>query len=70
MKMPTAEGEQALKSGEWNDLEITVRGTAAECKSNGEILEKAFKVPATGAIGLQAEAGKFEFRDVRIREMR
>jgi hypothetical protein len=58
-----------FKDGGWNDLEIIVRGTAAECKCNSEVLEKAFKVPGTGAIGLQAETGKFEFRNVRIREM-
>jgi hypothetical protein len=57
-----------FKDGGWNDLEIIVRGTAAECRCNGEVLEKAFKVPEKGAIGLQAETGKFEFRNVRIRE--
>ncbi len=57
-----------FKDGGWNDLEIIVHGTAAECRCNGELLEKAFKVPAKGPIGLQAEAGKFEFRNVRIRE--
>jgi hypothetical protein len=47
---------------------VTV-GPAAECKCNGEVLEKAFKVPAKGGIGLQAETGKFEFRRIRIKEM-
>jgi Domain of Unknown Function (DUF1080) len=42
---------------------------SALCKNNGEILEKAFAVPAKGGIGLQAEKGKFEFRHVRIKEM-
>jgi len=34
-----------------------------------EVVEMAFKVPAKGAIGLQAEVGKFEFRRIRIKEM-
>ncbi len=55
--------------GGWNELEITVHGTAAECKCNGEVIEKAFKVPAKGGIGLQAEVGKFEFRHIRIKEL-
>src|SRR5262249_46993845 len=47
-----------FKDGGWNELDITVRGTAAECRCNGELLEKAFAVPAKGAVGLQAETGK------------
>jgi hypothetical protein len=42
---------------------------AAECKCNGEVIEKAFKVPAKGGIGLQAEVGRFEFRNLRIKEL-
>ena len=41
----------------------------AECKCNGEVLEKAFPVPAKGGIGLQAETGKFEFRNIRVKEL-
>jgi hypothetical protein len=50
-----------------NSIVVSV-GTAAECRCNGELLEAAFKVPARGGIGLQAEAGQFEFRHVRIKE--
>jgi hypothetical protein len=57
-----------FKDGDWNLLEIIVTGNSAECKCNGEVLEKAFKIPAKGAMGLQAETGKFEFRNVRIKE--
>jgi hypothetical protein len=42
-------------------------GSVAECKCNGELLEKAFKIPAKGGIGLQAETGKFEFRNIRVK---
>ncbi len=35
VKMPTAEGEQALKPGEWNDLEVSVRGNHIETRLNG-----------------------------------
>jgi hypothetical protein len=58
-----------FKDADWNELDITVKGTAAECKCNGEVLEKAFKVPAKGGIGLQAETGKFEFRHIRVKEL-
>ena len=56
------------KSVDVNKIDISV-GAVAECKCNGEILEKAFKVPTKGGIGLQAETGKFEFRRIRIMEM-
>ena len=58
-----------FNAGDWNELEITVRGAAAECKCNGEVIEMAMKVPAKGGIGLQAEAGKFEFRRIRVKEL-
>jgi hypothetical protein len=45
------------------------RNSVAVCKCNGEVVEAAFKVPAKGTIGLQAEVGKFEFRNVRVRKL-
>jgi hypothetical protein len=56
-----------FKNDDWNELDITVTGTEAVCRVNGEPLAK-MKVPAKGGIGLQAESGKFEFRRVRIKE--
>jgi len=58
-----------FNSGDWNDLDIIVTGSKALCKCNGEVIEKAMKVPAKGGIGLQAEVGKFEFRNIRIKTM-
>jgi hypothetical protein len=57
-----------FKDKDWNELEIVVTGTSAECKCNGEFLTK-MKIPAKGPIGLQAESGKFEFRNIRVKEM-
>lgn len=57
-----------FKNDDWNELEITVTGTEAVCRVNGEPLAK-MKVPAKGGIGLQAESGKFEFRRIRIKEL-
>ncbi|MGE3803898.1 MAG: DUF1080 domain-containing protein [Gemmataceae bacterium] len=57
-----------FKNDDWNDLEITVKGTEATFTLNGEALKPdKMKVPAKGPIGLQAETGKFEFRNVRIK---
>ncbi len=57
-----------FKPGDWNEIEITVQGTMATCKCNGELIGKPMKVPEKGTIGLQSEYGKFEFRRIRIKE--
>jgi hypothetical protein len=58
-----------FKPGDWNEIEITVKGTEAICQCNGEQIGKPMKIPATGTIGLQSEYGRFEFRRIRIKEM-
>ena len=58
-----------FKPGDWNEIDITVKGTEAACKCNGEMIGRTMKIPATGTIGLQAEIGKFEFRRMRIKEL-
>jgi hypothetical protein len=59
-----------FKNDDWNDLEITVKGTKATFTVNGEELKPdSMNVPAKGPIGLQAESGKFEFRNVQIKEL-
>ncbi len=56
------------KAGEWNEIVITVHGEEALCTCNGEILESAFKVPATGPIGLEGDRGQMEYRRIRVKE--
>jgi hypothetical protein len=51
-----------------NAIQVSV-GAAALCKCNGEVIEKAMKCGLKGGIGLQAETGKFEFRNVRVKEL-
>lgn len=61
---------QKFKNDDWNDLEIVVKGTTATFTVNGEALKPdTMKVPAKGPVGLQAESGKFEFRNVQIKEV-
>jgi hypothetical protein len=56
--------------GDWNEIDVTVKGTEATCLCNGElIMKKPMTVPATGTIGLQSEYGQFEFRRIRIKEL-
>jgi hypothetical protein len=58
-----------FKPDDWNEIDITVKGTEATCKCNGELIGKPMKIPETGTIGLQSEIGKFEFRRIRIKEL-
>jgi hypothetical protein len=57
-----------FKNDDWNELDITVKGNTATCLVNGEPLQVMKNIPAKGGIGLQAETGKFEFRNIRIKE--
>jgi hypothetical protein len=72
--MPAAEGEQALKPGEWNDLEVFVAGNHIMTQLNG-VKVVDFTDPAPkfrdGVIGLQIHTGggvKMRWKDIFIRE--
>jgi lysophospholipase L1-like esterase len=54
---------------EWNELDITVKDGAAFCLCNGELLEAAMKVPATGPVGLEGDQGQMEYRRIRLLEL-
>ena len=55
------------KAQDWNEVVITVKDDIAHCTCNGEILEAALKVPATGPIGLEGDRGQMEYRRIRLK---
>lgn len=55
------------KPGQWNEILIVARNGKARCTCNGEVIEEAFEVPETGAIGLEGDRGQIEYRRIRIR---
>ena len=57
------------KPQDWNEIVVVVKGQVAHCTCNGEVLEAAFKVPATGGIGLEADRGQMEYRNLRLKEI-
>jgi|SRR5579883_3230240 len=57
------------KPQDWNYIEVTVKDGAAFCTCNGEVLEQAMEVPATGPIGLEADRGQVEYRNIRLKEL-
>jgi lysophospholipase L1-like esterase len=54
---------------EWNQLEVTVKDGQARATCNGELLEAALPVPATGPIGVEGDRGQMEYRRIRIRPL-
>jgi hypothetical protein len=74
VKMPTAEGEQALKPGEWNELEVSVQGNHIVTRLNSVVIvdytDTAPKF-TDGVIGLQIHTGggvRMRWKDIFIQE--
>ncbi len=57
------------KPQDWNEIVVTVKGGEAHATCNGEVLEAAMKLPATGPIGLEGDRGQMEYRHIRVREL-
>ena len=57
------------KPQNWNEIIVAVTNNVAYCTCNGEVLEKALKVPATGPIGLEGDRGQMEYRHIRLQEL-
>ena len=60
--------QKTFKSGDWNELVVVVNNGVAHCTCNGEVIEDAMKVPATGPIGLEGDRGQMEYRRIRMRQ--
>jgi len=58
------------KPQDWNEIVVVVKGQTAHCTCNGEVLEAAYKLPATGPIGLEADRGQMEYRKLRVKELK
>lgn len=56
------------KPQDWNEIVVIVKGNVAHCTCNGEVLEEALKLPETGGIGLEADRGQMEYRNIRLKE--
>ncbi len=57
------------RAQDWNQLEVTVKDGVAHCTCNGEVIEAAMKVPATGPIGLEGDRGQMEYRRIRLKKL-
>jgi hypothetical protein len=57
---------KSYKPQDWNQIVVVVKDSVARCTCNGEVLESALKLPATGGIGLEADRGQMEYRNLRL----
>ena len=57
------------RPADWNEITIIVKGGFAHCTCNGELLEEAMPVPASGPIGLEGDRGQMEYRRIRVQEL-
>jgi hypothetical protein len=57
------------KPQDWNEIVVLVKGNVAFCTCNGEVLNAGMELPATGPIGLEADRGQMEYRNIRIKEL-
>ncbi len=55
------------RAQDWNEMVVKVKGGAAHCTCNGEVLNAAMKVPAAGPIGLEGDRGQMDYRRIRIK---
>jgi hypothetical protein len=56
------------KPQDWNEIIVVVKDNVAHCTCNGEVLEEALKLPETGGIGLEADRGQMEYRNLKLTE--
>ncbi len=54
---------------EWNEIVVTVRDGVAHATCNGEVLEAAMELPASGPIGLEGDRGQMEYRRIRVKDL-
>jgi len=52
---------------DWNELVVSVKDGVAQATCNGELLEAAIALPASGPIGVEGDRGQMEYRRIRIR---
>jgi hypothetical protein len=58
------------KTGDWNELVVTVKEGIAHATCNGELLTDDMAVPETGPIGLEGDRGQMEYRRLRLKRLK
>ncbi|MEZ6129681.1 MAG: GDSL-type esterase/lipase family protein [Planctomycetaceae bacterium] len=56
-----------FRTGDWNELVVTVTGGKVTATCNGELLTDDMAVPESGPIGLEGDRGQMEYRRIRLK---
>ncbi len=59
---------EKYKPQDWNELVVTVKDNKAHATCNGEVIEAAYDIPASGPMGLEGDRGQMEYRRIRIKQ--
>jgi lysophospholipase L1-like esterase len=62
-------GLKGYRPQDWNEIVVTVKDGVAHCTCNGEVLEAALELPASGPIGVEGDRGQMEYRRIRIKDL-
>lgn len=65
-KFDIKKGMKGVKDGEWNQLDIVSSGGKVEFKINGEV-HKAAKSKTDGTLGIRAEFGVIQIKNIRAK---
>lgn len=66
--VPGKKETEKVKEGEWQTLEITVKGDQIEFKIDGAVVRTAKAAPAASTFMLRAEFGVIELRNIQFKE--
>ncbi|MCE2693346.1 MAG: DUF1080 domain-containing protein [Verrucomicrobiaceae bacterium] len=74
LRKPQLQCRDYLVAGPYKELkqykpQVEVKEGVAHCTCNGEVLEAALVLPATGPIGLEGDRGVMEYRHIQIKEV-
>lgn len=62
---------KGYKPQDWNEIVVIVKGQTATATCNGEpIPGPPMKLPASGPIGLEADRGTMQYRNIRVTELK
>ena len=64
---------KGYKPQDWNEIVVTVKGNAAKATCNGEPIPLQggeMKLPASGPIGVEADRGTMQYRNIRVTELK
>jgi hypothetical protein len=61
---------KGYKPQDWNEIVVVVKGGVGKATCNGEPIPGEMKLPASGPIGVEADRGTMQYRNIRVTEIK